>query len=145
MAFDKLKKMLGDDTEEENDNYYSIDEGKGTKASVNTNQNVNTNNNTNAEPSNQMILIEPRAYSESQAIADHLKARNTVVVNLKRVTSNQAKRIIDFLTGTLYAIGGDLQKIGPGIYLCTPKDVKVQGKISDDDKPKETKDDEIDW
>ena len=53
-----------------------------------------------------MILLEPRAFSESQQIADHLKKRNTVVVNLKRVTSDQAKRIVDFLSGTIYAIGG---------------------------------------
>ena len=82
--------------------------------------------------SNKMILVEPRAYSESQTIADHLKARNSVVVNFKRVTSDQAKRIIDFLSGTLYAINGDLQKIGDGIYLCTPKNIDVQGEITDE-------------
>ena len=82
--------------------------------------------------SNKMILWEPRAYSESQQIADHLKKRNAVVVNLKRVTSDQAKRIIDFLSGTIYAIGGDLQKIGGGIFLCTPKNVNIQGKITDE-------------
>lgn len=94
-----------------------------------------------------MILLEPRAYSESQQIADHLKTRNSVVVNLKRVTSAQAKRIIDFLTGTLYAIGGDLQKIGSGIYLCTPRNVNVQGKITEDEdkKEKDSIEDEIDW
>ena len=81
---------------------------------------------------NKMILLEPRAYSESQQIADHLKNRNSVVVNLKRVTSDQAKRIIDFLSGCIYAIGGNMQKIGVGIYLCTPKNVNVQGKISDE-------------
>ena len=81
-----------------------------------------------------MILIEPRAYSESQTIADHLKKRNSVVVNLKRVTSDQAKRIIDFLTGCVYAIGGDLQKLGSGIYLCTPKNVSVQGKMTDQEQ-----------
>lgn len=81
---------------------------------------------------NKMILLEPRAYSESQAIADHLKNRNSVVVNLKRVTSDQAKRIIDFLSGCIYAIGGSMQKIGVGIYLCAPKNVNVQGKITDD-------------
>lgn len=80
-----------------------------------------------------MILLEPRAYSESQQIADHLKHRNTVVVNLKRVTPDQAKRIIDFLTGAVYAIGGDLQKIGGGIFLCAPRNVNVQGKITEDD------------
>ena len=89
---------------------------------------------------NKMILLEPRAYSESQQIADHLKARNTVVVNLKRVTSDQAKRIIDFLAGTIYAIGGDLQKIGGGIFLCTPNNVNIQGKITDDKEGKDIHD-----
>ena len=87
-----------------------------------------------------MILLEPRAYSESQQIADYLKKRNSVVVNLKRVTSDQAKRIIDFLAGTIYAIGGDLQKIGGGIFLCTPNNVNIQGKISEDKDGKDVHD-----
>lgn len=93
---------------------------------------------------NKMILLEPRAYSESQQIADHLKNRNSVVVNLKRVTSDQAKRIIDFLSGCIYAIGGTMQKIGVGIYLCTPKNVNVQGKISDESE-KNKADVEEEW
>ena len=95
-----------------------------------------------------MILLEPRAFSESQQIADHLKMRNTVVVNLKRVTSDQAKRIVDFLAGTIYAIGGDLQKIGGGIFLCTPNNVNVQGKITDDKEGKDIHDNNdinIEW
>lgn len=95
-----------------------------------------------------MILLEPRAYSEAQQIADHLKMRNTVVVNLKRVTSDQAKRIIDFLAGTIYAIGGDLQKIGGGIFLCTPNNINVQGKITDDTDGKDIHDNDdinIEW
>ena len=95
---------------------------------------------------NEMILIEPRAYSESQQIAEHLKKRNSVVVNLKRVTSDQAKRIIDFLSGCIYAIGGSMEKVGVGIYLCAPNNVNVQGKISEDsDKSKENVEDEVEW
>ena len=103
---------------------------------------------------NKMILFEPRAYSESQQIADYLKSNNAVIVNLKRVTPDQAKRIVDFLSGTLYAIEGGLQKLGGGIFLCTPNSVPVEGKISDDKdakvnslkKPKQEKDDDdIDW
>jgi cell division inhibitor SepF len=94
---------------------------------------------------NKMILLEPRAYSESQQIADHLKNRNSVVVNLKRVTSDQAKRIIDFLSGCIYAIGGTMQKIGVGIYLCTPKNVNVQGKISEDNKDQEKPEETPEW
>lgn len=86
-----------------------------------------------------MVLVEPRAYSESQQIADHLKRRNSVVVNLKRVTADQARRIIDFLSGTLYAIGGDLQRLGNGIYLCTPKNVDVEGRISDEESEKKNR------
>ncbi len=86
----------------------------------------------NGMAGSKMMLLEPRAYSESQQIADYLKNRSAVVVNLKRVTPDQAKRIVDFLYGTIYAIGGDLQKLGGGIFLCTPNNVNVEGKISDD-------------
>ena len=95
-----------------------------------------------------MILLEPRAYSESQQIADHLKNRNSVVVNLKRVTSDQAKRIIDFLSGCIYAIGGTMKKVGVGIYLCAPKNVNVQGKITEEnakDKDATKESEEIEW
>jgi cell division inhibitor SepF len=95
-----------------------------------------------------MILAEPRAYSESQQIADHIKRRNSVIVNLKRVTNDQAKRIIDFLSGTLYALGGQLQRLGNGIYLCTPKNINVEGRMSDDEDDKKSKnkiEDEMDF
>ena len=118
MAFGNFKIFDTKDDEVDSlteDEYYTVTEEESKKAS-----------------SGKMILVEPRAYSESQQIADHLKARNSVVVNFKRVTSDQAKRIIDFLSGTLYAISGDLQKIGEGIYLCTPKNIDVQGEISEE-------------
>lgn len=120
MAFDKLKKMLdGSDSSEETveDEFY---------------EQISTKGSSSKSGGSKMILLEPRAFSESQQIADYLKARNAVVVNLKRVTPDQAKRIVDFLSGTLYAIGGDLQKLGGGIFLCTPNNVEVDGKISDD-------------
>lgn len=141
MAFEKIKKFIGEDGSEieqitqDNNEYY-----KETFKQTNNNQ------------GNKMILLEPRAFSEAQTIADYLKARNTVVVNLKRVTPEIAKRIVDFLSGSVYAIGGDLQKLGNGIFLCTPNNVNVEGKISGDEKPtpkqKQTKkeeDDEFNW
>ena len=119
MAFGKKLKEMISDEENNEDSYYTED-----AVSI-------------PSGSGKMILLEPRAFSESQQIADHLKKRNTVVVNMKRVTSEQAKRIIDFLSGTVYAIGGDLQKIGVGIFLCTPKNVNVEGNISEDDGKKQ--------
>ena len=101
--------------------------------------------------SNKMILFEPRAYSESTQITDYLKKRNTVVVNLKRVTPDQAKRIVDFLTGSLYAMNGSLQKLGGGIFLCAPNNVNIEGKITDEaakspkGKREEKEEDEFNW
>ena len=95
-----------------------------------------------------MVLLEPRAMSESQQIADHLKNRDTVVVNLKRVTKEQAKRIIDFLSGTIYAISGDMEKIGRGIFLFTPNNVSGEGKITSDKDGKDIHDNDdinIEW
>ena len=130
----KIKNFIGDnETVEEqtvSDEYYQ--EAEGSKITG----------------GNKMILLEPRAFSEAQSIVDYLKARSTVVVNLKRVTPEIAKRIVDFLSGSVYAIGGDLQKLGNGIFLCTPNNVPVEGKITDGDKAKkEEKKDEkgFDW
>ncbi|MFZ3588002.1 cell division protein SepF [Bacillus sp. DJP31] len=78
-----------------------------------------------------MILFEPKSYSEAQGIADHLKNRRSVVINLQRISRDQALRIVDFLSGTVYAVGGDIQKIGLNIFLCTPDNVDVSGNISE--------------
>ena len=127
MALSKLKKMIVDVDDDE-----EVEEAEKREEMVNAG-------------TGKMILLEPRAYSESQQIADHLKKKNTVVVNMKRVTLDQAKRIVDFLSGTVYALGGDLQKIGAGIFLCTPKNVDVEGAITDDDdKGKKAKNNDID-
>ncbi|MBM6618532.1 cell division protein SepF [Bacillus suaedaesalsae] len=77
-----------------------------------------------------MSLFEPRSYSEAQEIADHLRNKRSVVINLQRISHDQAVRIVDFLSGTVYAVGGDMQKIGMNIFLCTPDNVDVSGNIS---------------
>lgn len=81
--------------------------------------------------SSKVILCEPRVYAEAQDIADQLKNRRAVVVNLQSIQRDQAKRIVDFLSGTVYAIGGDIQRIGMNIFLCTPDNVDVSGSISE--------------
>jgi cell division inhibitor SepF len=83
------------------------------------------------QKSSKMIIVEPRVYAEAQEIADHLKNRRAIVVNLQRIQHDQAKRIVDFLSGTVYALGGDIQRIGSNIFLCTPDNVEVAGNISE--------------
>ena len=128
MALDKLKNLFGSEEEVVET---SVEEGYYNKSREEYHEE-------NGPAGSKMMLLEPRAYSESQQIADYLKLRNAVVVNLKRVTPDQAKRIVDFLSGTLYAINGDIQKLGGGIFLCTPNNVNVEGKISDEGASKGT-------
>lgn len=82
-------------------------------------------------PSSKVVLCEPRNYSEAQEIADNVVNKRAVVINLQRVDTQQAKRIVDFLSGTVYAINGDIQKLGDGTFLCTPDNVEVSGSITD--------------
>ncbi|MCA1009090.1 cell division protein SepF [Halobacillus halophilus] len=84
-----------------------------------------------AKSSSKMVLNEPSSYNEAQEIADELVNRRAVVINLQRVDHHQAKRIVDFLSGTVYAIGGDIQKLGSQTFLCTPDNVEISGSISD--------------
>ena len=103
-------------------------------------------NKTNSkEVRNKAILVEPRAFSEAQQIADYLKAKNQVVVNFKRVTSDVSKRIMDFLNGIVYAIDGTMQKLGPGIVLCAPKGFEIEGTISEEDTKKGNKKENQEW
>lgn len=143
MAFDGMKKFFGVEEETTSsvegteDEFYSV-----SKEDAASNADLG---------SNKMVLFEPRAYSESTQITDYLKKRNTVVVNLKRVTPDQAKRIVDFLTGSLYAMNGSLQKLGGGIFLCAPNNVNIEGKITDDtsktvkSKKEDKQEDEFNW
>ncbi|MBF7017348.1 cell division protein SepF [Staphylococcus durrellii] len=100
-----------------------------TRNVVNMNQEQDTFN--TMQESSKMCLFEPRVFSDTQDIADELKNRRATLVNLQRIDKVSAKRIIDFLSGTVYAIGGDIQRVGSDIFLCTPDNVEVAGSITD--------------
>ncbi|MBB6449374.1 cell division inhibitor SepF [Geomicrobium halophilum] len=83
------------------------------------------------QQSAKMIIIEPQSYDEAQDVADHLKNRRSVIINLQQIPGEQGKKVVDFLSGTVYAIEGDIQKIGLNIFLCTPENVDVSGEVSE--------------
>lgn len=82
------------------------------------------------QSTSKVVLYEPKSYDEVQEIADNLLNNRAVVINLQRVDHVQAKRIVDFLSGTVYSIDGDIQKLGLETFLCTPDTVDVTGTIS---------------
>ncbi|MBR2568290.1 MAG: cell division protein SepF [Paenibacillus sp.] len=84
-----------------------------------------------SQKASKMVLYEPRSYDEAQEIADHIRNRRSVVINLQRIRNDQALRIIDFLSGTVYALSGNISKIGSNIFLCVPENVEIQGSITE--------------
>lgn len=83
------------------------------------------------QKNSRMILCEPRSYDEAQQIADEIRNKRSVVVNLQRTRPDLALRMVDFLSGTVYALHGSISKLGPNIYLCAPETMEVQGVITE--------------
>lgn len=72
-------------------------------------------------------IMEPRLYSDVQSIADILLNNQSVILNFRRMDKHQAKKMIDFLMGTTYAIKGDIQRLGEEIFICTPQSFEIDG------------------
>ncbi|QJW48441.1 cell division protein SepF [bacterium BFN5] len=72
-----------------------------------------------------VMVVEPFTFDDAQHVADHLKNRKPVVVNFENTDKEVAKRMIDFISGTTYALGGSIQKVGNNIFLCAPNNVDI--------------------
>lgn len=138
---DKVKKWFFEEEDEDDEVYESIDtnvEDEQVKATSMFEKAKSTKTSDavkalSANKDSHLVLFEPRAYGETQEIAIYLKQKRAAVVNLHRLQKEQSKRVIDFLSGVIFAIEGDIQQIGPKIFLCTPKNIGVTGNITMDD------------
>jgi len=140
MAMDKVKKWFFEEDVDEDEEDVEIDTEETKTSLFEKAKSTRTSDAVkalNANKDSHLILFEPRAYSETQDIANYLKQKRAAVVNLHRLQKEQSKRVIDFLSGVIYAIEGDIQQIGPKIFLCTPKNIGVSGNITMDDSETE--------
>lgn len=78
-----------------------------------------------------MVVVEPTAFEEVQGIALNLRSRRPVIVNLERTDREVARRIVDFLSGSTYALGGAMQRVGGAIFLFAPHNVDVAAQNRD--------------
>ena len=77
-----------------------------------------------------VVVIQPTSYNDAQDIADHLKSKKPVVVNLERLEKDDARKMVDFLSGAVYALDGSMQKVANGILLLAPYNVGIMGDFS---------------
>ncbi len=73
----------------------------------------------------EIVVLEPRSLEEARAVADHLRSRCPVIVNLRGLDRDTGRRIVDFICGAAYAVDGQTQRVGEEIFLFTPSNVTV--------------------
>ncbi|MCF8010608.1 MAG: cell division protein SepF [Clostridiales bacterium] len=78
-----------------------------------------------------VFVSEPKVYDEVQGISENLKNRCPVVINLENVDTEIAQRIIDFISGTTYALSGSMQKVGGNIFLCVPSNMDISSELKE--------------
>ncbi|MGM0215580.1 cell division protein SepF [Enterococcus sp. AZ109] len=70
-------------------------------------------------------VVEPKAYNEAMVIAKRIAQGEAVFINFHSIDEGRARRIVDFLTGTVYMIDGDIKRVGNEMFLCTPTNMEV--------------------
>ncbi len=80
----------------------------------------------------QVVLVSPTRFDNASEIADHLRDKRTVVLNLEQTDKNIARRLIDFLSGVAYANEGTIKKVALSTYIITPYNVEILGDLIDE-------------
>ncbi len=91
----------------------------------------NDNRVLNFHTKNQMklILLEPKSFDECPKIVDNLKNKKPIILNLEKLDSDLARKIFDFISGAVYALDGNVQKVANNIFLFAPENVDISGNI----------------
>lgn len=100
-----------------------LDTGRGTGSRI-----VNINTTTQL----QVVLVKPERYENASEIADHLRDKRTVVLNLEKTQKDVARRLLDFLSGVAYAQEGKIKKVALQTYIVTPYNVDIMGDLIDE-------------
>ena len=88
--------------------------------------------NSHATTQLKVVLVKPERFENASEIADHLKEKRTVVVNLESTHKDIARRLIDFLSGVAYAGEGKIKRVAANTYIITPYSVEIQGDLIDE-------------
>ncbi len=88
--------------------------------------------NINATTQLAVVLVKPDRFENAAEIADHLKDKRTVVLNLEQTNKDVARRLVDFLSGVAYANEGKIKKVANSTYIITPYNVDIMGDLIDE-------------
>jgi cell division inhibitor SepF len=142
-VLDKLLNIIGlesttvEDEDQEEEDYYEEEEvelfqesrkSRGKKAGLVDIRNI---------PSyGKVVVYQPVSYDDTQNIVDNLKERKPVIINLETLDIELAQRVLDFISGAVYALGGTIQKVARGIFVIAPRNIDIAGNIPEESKGK---------
>jgi len=89
---------------------------------------LNMNNNNNLK----VVVLSPQNILEARELCDHLRSNKPVIMNVEGIDTPLAQRMVDFLSGAVYCLDGDIQKISSGIFLATPASIEITGDFKDE-------------
>ncbi|MFZ5648423.1 MAG: cell division protein SepF [Bacillota bacterium] len=87
--------------------------------------------NLHAQRQQKVVVSEPRVFEDVQGLAENLKSRRPVIINLEKADPDLAKRVVDFISGATYALNGTLQKVGSGIFLAVPSNMDISSELGE--------------
>lgn len=77
-----------------------------------------------------IMIFEPRVFSDVKQISTRLLEGQAAIINFEKIDDQQTHRVVDFLSGVVFAIDGKIERIGEEIFLCTPPDFSVEGTVT---------------
>ncbi|CCI80907.1 cell division protein SepF [Lactobacillus hominis] len=132
MAFDKLGRFFGiAEDEDMNESSYTEEMDTTPEPEKNERRANVVSINSGSAPTSKIVLYEPRVYSDAKEVAQNLLSNKAIIINFARMDDAQSRRIVDFITGTVYALNGEIQRVGDKIFLATPPKFETDGKIAE--------------
>ena len=135
--FDELRKLTHpyEEEEDEFDNFDPVPRREPTRAPSGVPTNEDRRNkvvNIHTTTQLQVVLVKPERFENAAEIADHLREKRTVVLNLESTQKDVARRLVDFLSGVAYANEGQIKKVAVSTYIITPYNVDIMGDLIDE-------------
>jgi cell division inhibitor SepF len=133
----KMLDFVGWETEDTDEEYYDdedieeTDKAESRKTAYgkrNQGKVLNLNSNTNTK----VVIVSPKNINGAKEICDHLRANRSIVMNVEDVELQTAQRIVDFLSGAVYSLDGNIHKVSSGIFLATPNSVDILGDVREE-------------
>ncbi len=129
------------ENEEDEENYEEtyLDELPKPNLESSSQQNKKANGkvvNFNSTSDIRVVVTQPQNVNDAREMCDHLRANKPIIINLEDLEKETAQRIVDFMSGCVYAMDGDFQKVSSYIFLATPHGIDITGDIKDNMKTK---------